>query len=148
MRGFEVVSTYSPDKINLPKRATEGSAGYDFESAEDVVIPVGGTALVKTGVKVYMNANEFLQVQIRSSLAKDGGLMLLNSVGIVDSDYADNPKNEGEVMFLFYNAGRYDYKIEKGQRMGQGIFQAFLTVDNEKKVTEKRTGGYGSSGKK
>lgn len=63
-------------------------------------------------------------------------------------DYADNPKNEGEVMFLFYNAGRYDYKIEKGQRIGQGIFQTFLTVDNEEKVTKKREGGYGSSGKK
>ena len=148
MRGFEVISNYPANSINLPKRATEGSAGYDFESAEDVVVPVGGTALVKTGVKVYMNSNEYLQVQIRSSLAKDGGLMLMNSVGIVDADYVDNLKNEGEVMFLFYNAGRYDYKIEKGQRIGQGIFQQFLTVDNEKKVNEKRVGGYGSSGKK
>ena len=148
MRGFEVISTYPANSINLPKRATEGSAGYDFESAEDIIVPVGGTALVKTGVKVYMNSNEYLQVQIRSSLAKDGGLMLMNSVGIVDADYADNPKNEGEIMFLFYNAGRYDYKIEKGQRIGQGIFLQFLTVDNEKKVNEKRVGGYGSSGKK
>lgn len=147
MRGFEVISTYPPNTINLPKRATEDSAGYDFESAEEVVIPVGGTALVKTGVKVYMNKNEYLQVQIRSSLAKDGGLMLHNSVGIVDADYADNPKNEGEVMFLLYNAGRYDYKIEKGQRIGQGIFLPYLTVDDEVKVVKKREGGMGSSGK-
>lgn len=147
MRGFEVVSTYSPDKINLPKRATEFSAGYDFESAEDVVIPVGGTALVKTGVKACMNEGEYLQLQIRSSLAKDGGLMMTNAVGIVDCDYFNNVKNEGEIMFLFYNAGRYDYKIEKGQRIGQGIFCPFYTVDNEKKVTEKRVGGTGSSGK-
>lgn len=148
MRGFEVVSTYSPDKINLPKRATEGSAGYDFESAEDIVVPVGGTALVKTGVKAYMNSNEYLQVQIRSSLAKDGGLMLMNSVGIVDADYADNPKNEGEVMFLFYNAGRYDYKIEKGQRIGQGIFTPFYVVDGDERVVKsKRVGGTGSTGK-
>lgn len=85
MRGFEVISTYPANEINLPKRATKDSAGYDFESAEDVVIPVGGTVLVKTGVKAYMNQNEYLQVQIRSSLAKDGGLMLKNSVGIVDA---------------------------------------------------------------
>lgn len=49
MRGFEVVSKYPADSINLPKRATEGSAGYDFESAEDVIIRVGETKVVQTG---------------------------------------------------------------------------------------------------
>lgn len=92
-----------------------------------------------------MNKGEYLQLQLRSSLAKDGGLMMANSPGIIDEDYVDNQKNEGEIGFILYNAGRYDYKIEKGQRIGQGIFSAFLTVDAEEKVTEKRKGGMGST---
>ena len=145
MRGFEVVSKYPANAINLPKRATEGSAGYDFESAEDVIIRVGETKVVQTGVKAYMNKGEYLQLQLRSSLAKDGGLMMANSPGVIDEDYVDNEKNEGEIGFILYNAGRYDYRIEKGQRIGQGIFQPYLTIDSEEKVTEKRKGGMGST---
>jgi len=146
MRKFAQVSAYPAQSISLPKRATENSAGYDFESAEDVVIRIGETKVVKTGVKCYMNPGEYLQLQVRSSIAIDGKLMMANAPGIVDADYVDNKKNEGEIGFILYNAGQYDYKIEKGQRIGQGIFQPYLTTDEEIKVTKKRDGGMGSTG--
>jgi dUTP pyrophosphatase len=147
-RKFEMISTYLVGSINLPVRKTEFSAGYDFESAETVIINVGETKIVKTGVKAYMNPNEYLSLSLRSGIASQHSLILVNSPGIIDSDYADNKDNEGEIMFAIYNGGKYAYKIEKGQRIGQGIFTAFLTVDDEATVTEKRSGGLGSTNKK
>lgn len=147
MRKFDFISTYPVGSLNLPRRATPQSAGYDFESAEEVIVNIGETKAVKTGIKAYMNEGEYLQLQIRSSLSRDVGLQMANAPGIVDADYCDNEKNEGEIAFLIYNGGRYNYKIEKGQRIGQGIFLSYLTTDDEIQVTGKRKGGFGSSGK-
>jgi dUTP pyrophosphatase len=147
MRKFAPVSSYLVDSINLPKRATEFSAGYDFESAEETfVLNVGEIKAVKTGVKVYMNTGEYLQLQIRSSLALNAGIQLLNSPAVIDKDYCDNPKNEGEIMFILRNSGKCPYMIEKGQRIGQGVFLAFLMTDDDV-AGAKRNGGTGSTGK-
>jgi dUTP pyrophosphatase len=166
VRGFEKVSTF--EDINLPERATKHAAGYDFEAANDVVIPSifkSGIAtalkvalnkeealldeellkqvkptLVGTGVKAYMGEDEFLQLCNRSSNP------LSNGVGIIDSDYYNNENNEGHIMFQFINFGLKDLTIKKGERIGQGIFLPFLKADGDE--SEKtRTGGFGSSGK-
>lgn len=147
MRKFSVVSKYPVGTVDLPVRSTAQSAGYDFKAVEDVTINIGETKTIKTGIKAYMNEGEYLQLQVRSSLARDGGLIMVNAPGIVDCDFADNETNEGEIAFILYNTGRYNYHIEKGQRIGQGIFQSYLTSDDEVKVTEKRRGGFGSTGK-
>ena len=72
------------------------------------------------------------------------GLVLSNGVGCIESDYFDNESNEGEIMFGFYNFFPYDVEIKKGDRIGQGVFQKFLTVDNDN-ATGERTGGFGST---
>lgn len=176
-RGFEVVSSYTEKKINLPKRATKAAAGYDFEAAQDFVLPsiwklnfikifkmikqqTTLTAedyqianqtlkplLVPTGIKAYMQDNEYLMLANRSSNPLKRGLVLPNGVGIVDADYYNNPSNEGEIFFQLVNFGVKDVTIKKGERIGQGIFMPFLTTDDPENITTTRQGGFGSSGR-
>lgn len=145
-RGFAIVEAFKDKGINLPQRKTAASAGYDLEAAEDTVIAPGGRAVIATGLKVYMQDDEFLAIHIRSSLAFKQNLMLLNSVGVIDADYYNNPDNEGHIMIGLYNFGSEGAVISKGTRIAQGIFYNYLKVDGEEDVTETRQGGFGSTG--
>lgn len=146
IRGFEIVS-YAPADIKLPVRSTEGSAGYDFFAPYDILVPAHGTSeLVQSYVKAYMLKNEYLANHIRSSLAMKHGLSFVNKTCIIDSDYYNNEKNEGNICFIFRNDSDEDYTIKKGERMGQGIFSKYLLVDNDNADGE-RKGGVGSTGK-
>lgn len=134
-RGFEVVKGFENLGINLPVRKTKFSAGYDIEAAEDCVIPsfIKGMkpTLVKTGLKAYMGEDEVLILANRSSNPGKKGLVLANSIGVIDSDYYGNPDNDGHIMFSFFNIKDEDIKIKKGDAIGQAIFQKFLTVDDD-----------------
>ena len=90
-RAFEVVRGKDPASIQLPKRATAYSAGYDFFVSETREIPARGTALLPTGVKAKMPQGEVLLLFIRSSLGIKRGLSLANGVGVIDADYYGNP---------------------------------------------------------
>ena len=90
--------------------------------------------------------DEMLCLYNRSSNPKKKGLILANSVGIVDKDYYGNPDNDGAIMFAFYNIKETDVEIKKGECIGQGIFEKYLTVDNDNAEGE-RTGGFGSTNK-
>lgn len=153
IRGFEVCSSYENSGINLPQRSTKRSAGYDIEAAEDVTIPSIWSikekkpAFVKTGIKAYMLEDEVLYLYNRSSNPFKKGLVMANSVGVVDSDYYNNPDNEGHIMFAFYNFFPFDVEIKKGDRIGQGVFAKFLKAD-EDSANKDRTGGFGSTNKK
>lgn len=147
-RGFEIVKAYAGWEIHLPQRKTAASAGYDIEAAAGATIAPGRVALVPTGLKAYMKPGEVLLLTIRSSLAAKHGLMLANSVGVIDADYYDNPDNEGHIQVAFYNAGEIPYTIEKGERIAQGMFMEYRTVDGDNAGTgAERTGGFGSTGK-
>lgn len=150
MRKFEVVEKYKDKEINLPKRSTKGSAGYDFESAEDMVIPnMGrstGPTLVPTGIKACMGEGEYLMLANRSSNPKRG-LYTSNAIGIIDKDFYNNPDNEGHIMFQFINLTDKDVLIKKGQRIGQGIFHKFYLVEGDSlDEGDTRKGGHGSTG--
>lgn len=149
-RGFEIAKGFEDKGINLPVRKTKYSAGYDIEAAEDTIVPSfkKGMAptLIKTGIKAYMKDNEFLALYNRSSNPKKKGLILANSVGIVDKDYYGNPDNDGHIMFAFYNIKEEDIEIKKGEAIGQGIFQEYFAVDNDVAEGE-RVGGFGSTNK-
>ena len=147
LRGFDVVSCWQDRGIRLPQRKTAASAGYDIESAEDITVKAGGTALVPTGLKAYMQYGEVLTLHIRSSMAVKHQLLLSNSVGIIDADYYDNPDNEGHILVALTNLGQEDFRIHKGDRIAQGIFLSYLTVDEDTAGTgAKRQGGFGSTG--
>ena len=151
VRGFEVVKRIENKKeVKLPERATANSAGYDFYAIERVEIPpykIGNNPfMVKTGIKAYMLCGEFLLLANRSSNPKKKKLVIPNSIGIIDSDYYGNEDNDGEIMFAFYNLSNDVVVIEKGEKLGQGIFMDYNKVDNDTTFAD-RTGGFGSTGK-
>lgn len=150
VRGFEIAKGFEDKGINLPIRKTKFSAGYDVEAAEDTVVPSfkKGMAptLVKTGIKAYMQDDEVLMLYNRSSNPKKKGLILSNSVGVIDKDYYGNPDNDGHIMFAFYNIKDEDTVIKKGDAIGQAVFQKYLTTDDDSAEGE-RQGGFGSTSK-
>lgn len=145
MRKFEKVSRIE-GKIELPKRSTAKSAGYDFIVPEDTVCKSHEITMVKTGVKAYFPDNETLLLFNRSSNPKKKGLIILNGVGVVDSDYADNPDNEGEIAGLFYNMLDTDVLLKAGDKMMQGVFMPYGIIDDDV-ADGQRIGGFGSTGR-
>lgn len=145
-RGFEIVSHYQNMGLSLPVRKTKGSAGYDLASRQDMTIKAKEIAFVPTGIKAYMQEDEVLQVYPRSSLGFKKRLMKVNSVGIIDSDYYNNPDNEGEIALILYNFGDEDVDIKKNERIAQGVFIKYLKVDTDHTMV-KRLGGFGSTDK-
>ena len=147
MRGFKVVSKYREKEINLPKRHSQGSAGYDFEAACDLVVKAHEFTpiLIPTGIKAYMPDNECLMLINRSGNPKNKGLVMPNGIGIVDSDYFNNTGNEGEIFFQVINLKSEDAIIKKGDRIGQGIFTNFFKIAHDE-AQGIRIGGFGSSG--
>lgn len=145
-RGFEIVSDFKDKHINLPTRKTSKSAGYDIEAAEDKIIKAGQMAVIATGLKAYMQDDEYLGIHIRSSLALKKHLNLVNSQGVIDADYYNNEDNEGHIMIGLINFGNEDVEITKDMRIAQAIFYKFLIIDDEKKVDTIRSGGFGSTG--
>lgn len=145
-RGFEKVSKYADVDFPMPERKTELSAGYDLCVPEEVVLEPGKLQLVPTGVKAYMQPGEFLGLHIRSSMAVKKQLLLVNNVGIIDADYYNNADNEGHIMVALLNNGRAPVVLPKGERIAQGIFYNYLTVDDDAKVDKAvRGGGFGST---
>lgn len=145
IRGFEVVSQFEDKAIALPRRKTTESAGYDIECAEAVTIAPGEMKLVATGLKAFMNYDEYLAIHIRSSMAIKRHLMLVNSTGIIDSDYYNNEENEGHILIALINMGKEEVQLEKGERVAQGIFSKYLIATDDD-ATGIRKGGIGSTG--
>jgi len=145
-RGFSIVTTYLTQSINLPKRKTARSAGYDIEAAEDFVIQPKTLALLPTGIKAYMSSDEYLQIYARSSLFQNKSLILTNGVGVIDSDYYDNPTNEGHILISMYNISDVPVTILKGERIAQGVFAKYLLSSQDGFTSAKRMGGFGSTG--
>ena len=147
-RHFEICKGWE-DKAVLPTRATKYSAGYDFYAANGPYkwAPHTDTLKIDTGIKAIMEPDEVLLIFIRSSLAIKYGLALSNGVGVIDSDFANNPDNDGNICIPLYNPSDRFIQIDKGDRIAQGIFMKYLTTDDDN-VTAERIGGVGSTGVK
>ena len=196
---FEKVSRLKDEDFNLPIRKTSNSAGYDFEVAEETLVPpyhvlsrtladhVAQIAmlekdnlikddegnvisvkvnpvdlkelgdftktynikptLVPTGVKCYLDSGTYLELSVRSSTPLKYWLVLANSVGIIDADYADNPDNEGEIFFQVINFSPVPIMLHKGDIIGQGIIKRFEVTDDDATKNVARVGGFGSTTK-
>lgn len=135
-----------PD-FDLPKRSTKKSGGYDFICPEDTFVAgKGAVTYVKTGIKAYFPDDEILVLANRSSNPKKKELVLMNGIGIVDSDYVDNPDNEGEICFAFSSLNETGTFIKAGEKLGQGVFMKYGITDDDNAEGE-RIGGWGSTGK-
>lgn len=139
------------DRIELPKRATTGSAGYDFYSPYSFELASGSEILVLFGIRARIEPGWVLQLFPRSGLGSRYRFQLNNTVGIIDSDYFD-ADNEGHIMSTLCNCS-YDEKkllnVKAGDAVLQGVFTPFgITEDDEEQRKVARTGGFGSTDKK
>jgi len=144
-RGFEKVSrerflkNFSRElyeKLELPKRETQGAAGYDFYLLEDLSLAPGEVKKVATGVKAKMPLDEVLFLIVRSSVGFKYNVRLVNQVGVIDADYYDNPDNEGEIFYKVQNEGEEVREFKAGESLVQGIFLKYLTVDEDFETKE------------
>lgn len=133
------------EDVILPKRATTGSAGYDFFALQDFTLEPNQTIKIPTGIRVKIQEGWVLKIYPRSSLGFKYKLRLDNTVGIIDSDYyyADN---EGHIYIKITNCGDTPLTVEKGKAFAQGVFVEYgITEDDE--CEAQRTGGFGSTDK-
>ena len=175
---FEICSKYIDADLALPVRKTQASAGYDFQVAEDTVIPsyfslmekieddLGEEitdlfglediaevtkrtgvkpTLVPTGIKCQLPKEFYLELSIRSSSPLKYWLILANGVGIIDSDYYNNPSNEGHIFFQVINLSPVDIILHKGDTIGQGIVKPYYVFPEEQASNVERIGGFGST---
>ena len=135
------------DEIKLPKRATRGSAGYDFYLPFQLQLKPGESFKIPTGIRVEMKEDWVLKLYPRSGLGFKFRLQLNNTVGIIDSDYYYSD-NEGHIFAKITNDSREDKEVSLKQSDGfmQGIFLEYgITVDDD--ADGIRNGGFGSTNK-
>lgn len=147
MRFFEVVEDRHrkhEGEIKLPTRATKHSAGYDFYSPVDVIIPPHEMVMIWTDVKAHMYYDNTLLLIPRSSMGKQP-VMIANTIGCIDADYYGNQDNDGNIGVRLLNLGDTNYEIKQGDRIGQGIFVKYGTIKNDS-TKNKRNAGFGSTG--
>lgn len=142
---FEYISTSKKD-FDLPTRSTKYSAGYDFHSPISFTLWPKQSICISLEVKCQIKRDEFLLIPPRSSIGFNHFITLWNTIGIIDSDYYNNSKNEGVINLKIKNNSWHRVHINKNDRLVQGIFLKFDTVENDQ--TENiRSGGLGSTGK-
>ena len=150
MRKFELVDKkymmYGVDEKSLkkPYRATKHSVCYDCFSPIDIDIAPESTELVFTNFKAYCNTDEGFILASTSGLGKKG-IILANGIGIIESDYADNESNGGNIGFLLHNLNKTIYHVKAGDKIGQIFFFKFLTTDDDIESKVIRKGGFGST---
>lgn len=153
LRGFEVVSEefrkFPGKLITLPKRKTKGAMACDLYSNETIILDPGEIHHFVTDVKAYMPENEALIMNIRSSIGFNKNLMLVNTQGWIDSDFYENPDNDGNIGIALKNMGSCAQLISDGERIAQGMFIKFEVPDDDAEHEKAdRVGGIGSTGTK
>ena len=147
-RYFEVVNDKhrkNMGEITLPTRATKSSIAYDFYSPVAVTIPPMQSVMIWTDVKAHFNGDEALLLNVRSSMGKHP-VMIANTQGWIESDYCNNPDNDGNIGVRLFNLGTEPYIVRVGDRIAQGMFIKYLVANNGN-TDNTRQGGFGSSGK-
>lgn len=135
------------ESLMLPKRATKGSAGYDFFAPFSFSLPPGATIKIPTGIRVKMEGDWVLKLYPRSGLGFKYRLQMNNTVGIIDSDYYYSD-NEGHIFIKMTNDSNEGKTVEVAQGTGfaQGIFLEYgITIDDDAEGI--RNGGFGSTTK-
>jgi dUTP pyrophosphatase len=128
----------------IPKQNSEGAAGYDLHASHAITIPAGNRSLVDTGISLEIPPSMAGLIWPRSGLAVKEGIDV--GAGLIDSDY------RGEIKVLLFNHSIFDFKIKKGDRIAQIVFQRvhdapLIECDSSMSETERGAGGFGSTGK-
>ncbi len=150
MRKFEIVRDehrkHPEVEIIKPSRGSQKSAGYDFRIPVEVTLQPNEKKLVFSDVKAYMEEDEVLKIYPRSGLSTKKGIILANIVPIIDADYA-YADNDGNIGLCLWNTSNEVVTLAAQEKVCQGIFVKYLTVDDEEEVTTVRQGGFGSTGR-
>lgn len=158
MRKFEKISleefhkNYSENEdiyynnLTMPKRGSKFSAGYDISVPWDIDLPAKSSIKIPTLLKVCMEDDEVVLIDVRSSLGFKHNVRLNNTIAVIDRDYYNCEANEGHIFIKLYNPNDYDIHFTEGERIAQAIFVKYLTTDDDNADTE-RNGGFGSTGK-
>lgn len=133
------------NRIQLPRRSTAGSAGYDFRNPFNTIELNTTNVEIPTGIKVQLDPDKILMLAPRSSSARNG-YMFSNTLGIIDSDYYNNLTNEGCIRVSLKSMGTSHPKFEYGDKIAQGVILQYFTTEDDN-ATGTRTGGHGSTGK-
>lgn len=148
-RGFEIVKPEHRKflvDIQAPMRSTTHSAGYDLFSNEDYELKPIERHVFWMDIKVFMMPGEVFKIYVRSSLGFKHGIQIANGTGIIDKDYYSNVDNDGNIGVCLINLSDTVVKINKGDRIAQGIFEYFLEAETGFQVKdEERKGGIGST---
>lgn len=147
VRGFEVVAAdkrKTMGDITLPTRGSSAAMAYDFYATSEQRVPPNAVVKVWTDVKAYMQEDECLIINVRSSMG--GKFMLANTSGWIDSDYYSNKDNDGNIGVFLKNISDEVQVIKRGDRIAQGAFFKFLVADNGN-TDAIREGGFGSTNK-
>lgn len=140
----EITEAY--EKIELPKRATVGSAGYDFKCPLSVHVNKTFPTTIPTGIRVKIEDGWLLSLYPRSGLGFKRGMNLINTVGIIDSDYYHSD-NEGHIMTkIIHSLGDYVLQLNQGDSFVQGVFTQYGITEDDN-VNNIRNGGFGSTDK-
>ena len=132
------------EEYQLPQRATKTSVCYDFYAIESFSISPGEIKKIPTGYKARFGDNEGLLLMVRSSQGFKYNVRLCNQIGVIESDYYNNPANEGHMWIALQNEGKDIYTVEKGKSYAQGMFINYLITDDDN-CNYKRIGGLGST---
>jgi dUTP pyrophosphatase len=160
-RGFEFLSIEQREKdfediqngmyekivITMPRRGTARSAGYDIFAPFDFELKPMEEIKIPTGIKAYMLEDEVLKFHPRSGLGFKYYLRLANQTGVVDSDFYNNPSNEGHIYVKLRNEGDKIVSIKQGEAFCQAIFEKYLLIDGDDFTGNERVGGFGSTGR-
>jgi len=131
----------------IPKRASDGAAGYDLCACleQPVIVNRSETVLVPTGIAISINDKSIAgMVYPRSGLSITHGITLANCVGVIDSDY------RGEILVGLINQGKSDFTVSPGDRIAQLVFTKIETPElvetDNLDETQRNDGGFGSTG--
>ncbi len=144
----EICKLPGNEDLSLPKQMSAGASGFDLYAAvsESVVLEPGKWKLIPTGIAIAMPTGLEAQVRPRSGLALKHGITILNAPGTIDADY------RGEIKVILLNLGEKEYRVDRGDRIAQLVFQQVPSIQlelvKELKTTERGTGGFGHTGKK
>ena len=146
--GFKEGYLTAYKNIKIPERKTKYSCGYDFVTPVDFTLHPGDTIVIPVGIKAIFEPYEAekycLQLFVRSSVGIRQEVVLSNGTGIIDADYAENIDNEGCMLMALYNRGDHYRHFKAGDRIMQGVFTRYGTVNDDEVITE-RVGGVGST---
>lgn len=134
-------------ETKLPVRADKRSAGYDFYSPIGLTILPGETELIWTNVKAKMYDDELLYILPRSSYGIKYGIVLANTIGLIDSSYYENEGNGGNIGIALTNTSGKAFEIKPKDRIAQGVFMKYLTTESDEVLRDERKGGIGDSGR-